>query len=61
MMKAADAGFADNLSLRGRAVLGGSSDRGITELSVDSFGVVVVDVFAQQTMQVSFVHDDHVI
>jgi len=28
---------------------------------VDSVGVVVVDVFAQQAMQVPFVHDDHVI
>jgi len=28
---------------------------------VDSVGVVIIDIFAQQAMQVPFVHDDHVI
>ncbi len=33
----------------------------ISQPSVNSVFVVVVDVFAQQAMQMSFVHDDHVI
>ncbi len=60
-MKATDAGQPDNLGLWRRAGLGGSPNRGIPKLSVDSIFVVVVDVFAQQAMQMLFVHDDHVI
>jgi hypothetical protein len=61
MMKAANAGQPDNLGLRRRGVLGGSPDREIPKPSVDSVGVVVIDVFAQQAMQMPFVHDDHMI
>ena len=42
-------------------MLGGSPNRGIPKLSVDSILVVVVDVFAEQAMQVPLAHDDHVI
>ena len=61
MMKATDAGQPDNLGLRRRAVFGGSPDRRIPKPSVDSVFVVIVDVFAQQVMQVPLVHNDHVI
>ena len=61
MMKAANAGQPDNLGLRRRGVLGGSPDREMPKPSVDSVGVVVIDVFAQQAMQMPFVHDDHMI
>jgi len=61
MMKATDAGQSNNLGLRRRSVLGGPPDRRISQASVDSVFVVVIDVFAQQAMQVPLIQDDHVI
>jgi hypothetical protein len=42
-------------------VLGGSAHRRIPKLSVDTVGVVVLDVFAEKTLQVLFVQDDDMI
>ena len=61
MMKATDSRFPDNLELRRRSVLSGSPDRRISQLSVDSVGVVVVDVLAEKLSKVVLVQDDHVI
>jgi hypothetical protein len=61
MMKATNSGFSDDLGLRRRSMLGGSPDRRVTKLSVDSVGVVVVDVFAKKFSKVVLVQDDHVI
>jgi len=59
MMQASDSGQSNDLGLPRRSVLGGSRNRGITKLSVDSVGVVVVDIVAKQAMQVTFVHIEH--
>jgi hypothetical protein len=61
MMKATHSGLPDDLGLRRRSMLGGSPDRRITKLSVDSVGVVVVDVFAKKLPKMVLVQDDHVI
>ena len=61
MMKATNSGVPDDLGLRRRLMLGGSPDRRISQLSMDSVGVVVVDVFAKKLSKVVLVHDDHVI
>ncbi len=42
-------------------MLGGSPDRRISQLSVDSVSVVVVDVLAEKLSKVVLVQDDHVI
>jgi hypothetical protein len=61
MMKAADSRLSNDLGIRRRSVLGGSAHRRILQLGVDSVFVVIIDVFAQQVMQVPLVHNDHVI
>jgi hypothetical protein len=61
MMKATNSVSPDDLGLRRRSMLGGSPDRRITHLSVDSVGVVVVDVLAKKLSKVVLVQDDHVI
>ena len=42
-------------------MLSESPDRRISQLSVDSVGVVVVDVFAKKLSKMVLVQDDHVI
>jgi hypothetical protein len=42
-------------------VFGWSAHRRIFQPSVDSVGVVVVDIFAEKTLQVFLIHDDHMI
>jgi len=49
----ADAGQSNNLGLRRWAVLGWPSHGRISQASVDSVFVVIIDIFAQQAMQVS--------
>jgi hypothetical protein len=61
MMKATDSRFPANLGLRRRSMLGRAPDRRITKQSVDSVGVVVVDVLAEKLPKVVLVQDDHVI
>ncbi len=61
MMKATHSGLPDDLGLRRRSMLGGSPDRRISQLSVNSVGIVVVDVFAKKLSKMPLVQDDHVI
>jgi hypothetical protein len=61
MMKPTNAGQSYNLGIRRRAGLGGSPDREIPKPSVDSVGVVVVDVFAEKTLKVFLVQDNHMV
>ncbi len=61
MMKATNAGQSNNFGLRRQAVLGGSAHRRISELRVDSIDIVIVDVFAEKTVEVLLVQNDHVI
>ena len=61
MMKATNSGFPDDLGLRRRSMLGGSPDRRISQLSVNSVVVVVVDVFVKTLSKMPLVQDDHVI
>ena len=42
-------------------MFGGSAHRRIFQPSVNSVGVVVVDIFADKTLQVVLIHDDHMI
>ena len=60
-MKATNSGFPDDLGLRRRSMLGGSPDRRISQPSVDSVGVVVVDVLAKKLPKMVLIQDDHVI
>jgi hypothetical protein len=57
----ADSGQSNDLDLVRWSVLSSPTHGRISQASVDSVFVVVVDVFAQQVMQVPLVHDDHVI
>jgi len=61
MVKAADSGKPDNLGVRRWSIFSRPTCWRVSQTSVNSVGVVVVDIFAQQTMQVPFVHYDHVI
>ena len=61
MVKVTDSGFAGDLGLQRSSMLAGSPDRGISQRSVDSVGVVGVDVFAKKWPKWVLVHDDHVI
>jgi len=47
--------------LRRWSMLGGTAHRRILQLGVDSVGVVVVDVLAEQVSKVVLIQDDHVI
>ena len=61
MVEAADSRQSNDSGLWRWVVLGGSDHRGILQLSVDSVGVVVIDVFAEKASKVVFVQGDHVI
>jgi len=61
MMKATDSRQSNDLGLRRWSMLGGSANRRILQLGVDSVGIVVVDVFAEEASKVVLVQDDHVI
>ncbi len=60
-METTNAGQPDNLGFRRRAGLAWPTHGRISQASVDSVGVVVVDVITQQAMQVPLIQDDHVI
>ena len=61
MVKTPDPRQRDNLGRGGRAGLGLSSFGGVADRGVDSLGVVVVDVLAQEPSQVVFAKHDDVI
>ena len=61
MMKAADSRQSNDSGLRRRPAFGSSAYRGILQFGVNSVGVVIVDVFAEESSKVVLVQDDHVI
>ena len=61
MMAATDSRQSNDSGLRRRSMLGGPAHRRILQLGVDSVGVVVVNVFAEEVSKAIFVQDDHVI
>ncbi len=61
MMETTNAGQPDNLGFRRRAGLAWPTHGRISQASVDSVGVVVVDVFAEEVSKVVLIQDDHVV
>ena len=61
MVKATDTRQSGDLGLRRWSMLGASAHRRILQLGVDSVGVVVVDVFAEEVSKMILIQDDHVI
>jgi hypothetical protein len=49
-MESTDSRQANDSGLRRRTVLGGSAHRGVLQCGVDSVGVVIVDVFAEEAL-----------
>ena len=61
MMKATDSRQSNDLGFRRRTMFGGSAHWRILQLGVDSVGVVVVDVLAEEMSKVVLIQHDHVI